>query len=139
MNPLPLIFLFLLLGVLIGFYYYYTNIKNDLDHLLKNPPTLGKINPIIELPTSTCQGATAVCDDLAPSASIKAINNNNIYIDYQNSLLLLDYETKLYNNYNAIYDTDNINKMKTKINALVTYMNKNNYKNIDGTPITTPF
>jgi hypothetical protein len=79
-------------------------------------------------------GATAVCDNLAPSASIKAINNNNIYIDYQNSLLLLDYETKLYNNYNAIYDTDNINKMKTKINALVTYMNKNNYKNIDGTP-----
>jgi hypothetical protein len=139
MNPLPLIFLFLLLGVLIGFYYYYTNIKNDIDHLLKNPPILEKTSPIIELPTPTCNGT--VCDGiaLAPSASIKAINNNNIYIDQQNSLLLLDYETKLYNSYNAIYDTDNINKMKTKINALVTYMNKNNYKNIDGTPITTSF
>jgi uncharacterized protein YneF (UPF0154 family) len=133
MNPLPLIILFLLLGVLIGFYYYYTNIKNDLDNLLKNPPVLGKITEVIG--QSSCNIPGAMC----ANASQKAINENNIYIDQQNSLLLLDYETKIYNDYTKLFDTDNINKMKTKIKALVGYMNQKGYVNIDGTPITTPF
>ena len=138
--------IFLIIGLGVFYYYYDSNIntKKHLNNLLQNPPVLGKMVAVIIDGTNSqppCLNTNGLACGLVagtPTSSQQAILQNNINIDWQNSLAILDYETKIYNDYVALYDTANINIMKIKITALVNYMTQHGYTNSDGTPVGIP-
>lgn len=142
---LPLFFLiFLIIGLGVFYYFYnnYMNTKNHLDNLLKNSPVLGKMVPEGSQPSPSCVatgGGAAICTAATLSPSQQVIRQNNIKIDWENSLKILDYYTDIYNDYVVLNDTANINKMKLNITELINYMKDRGYTNHYGGPIITPF
>jgi hypothetical protein len=129
-------------GIVFYYVYYRKPVEDHLADLLKHPPVLGKMIGV-ELDATTsqppCTNVNGFTCALVASPSQQAIINYDQKIDYQNSLLLLDYETKIYYDYVVLNDTININIIKTKLTALVDYMKERKYTNQDGTKVTTPF